>query len=107
MRTDRIETPSACRFCSGRQILAFWSMYFRTAATRSQSHTWRGCGGSYLSVRQAGVVLTRYLHPCVYRKLKHGHCRDEVRPGWRVNWSHRLLNWARNRCIFIQWPMRS
>jgi hypothetical protein len=22
---------------------------------------------------------------CLYRKLKHGHSSDEVRPGWRVN----------------------
>jgi hypothetical protein len=27
---------------------------------------------------------------CVYRKLKHGRSGDEVRPGWRVNGSHRF-----------------
>jgi hypothetical protein len=27
---------------------------------------------------------------CVYRKLKHGRSGDEVRPGWRVNESHRF-----------------
>ena len=29
-------------------------------------------------------------YPCVYRKLKHGRSGDEVRPGWRVNESHRF-----------------
>jgi AcrR family transcriptional regulator len=33
------------------------------------------------------IALQRMVlqEPCLYRKLKHGHSSDEVRPGWRVN----------------------
>jgi uncharacterized protein YdeI (BOF family) len=40
--------------------------------------------GAEVSLRQA-LKIADSLHPCVYRKLKHGRSGDEVHPGWCVN----------------------